>query len=506
MASKFSLESILTMHDSFTGPLQRAEGAAAGYSKRMRGHVSAMSSAWKRLGGIATAALAGISVGAAAKAITDFAERADDIARMSNILGLNTTAWQENLYAAKMADLTAEDLAGAFKKMNVNLGELGQGSGSLFTYLKKANPQLALQLLHTKDSATAFGSLMDAIAAETDVQKRAALVQAAFGKGGQGIIEMAGKYRAMVKEAHDSGGILSPEDIAAGVQLADNLKKLRISAQGFLNHVLGAGVRAIGPWVDKVRAWVGANREIINQKIEKTIDWIAGAAKTAYGIWQKWHPVILTVVGAFLALKAAMAIATVVQWALNAAMAANPVGLIILALVALIAIIIVVVRHWKEISAWITTAWENVKTFAVGIWNTVIPYLKALGGTIMAYFLTPINLIISGVVMLLDLLSKLPGSTGAAFKGAADAVRGFQGGMNQTLTGVASGNPIDMWRNAANGGNPPATYASPGTATAGSNTSHTETVRHDVAITAPRGYNLRDNGGAPVTSLALGAQ
>ncbi|MEN9360643.1 MAG: hypothetical protein RL095_2178 [Verrucomicrobiota bacterium] len=45
---------------------------------------------------------------------------------------------------------------------------------------------------------------------------------------------------------------------------------------------------------------------------------------------------------------------TAVQWAINAAMAANPVGLVVLGIVALIAAIVAVISHWGKLKAWFT--------------------------------------------------------------------------------------------------------------------------------------------------------
>jgi len=62
-------------------------------------------------------------------------------------------------------------------------------------------------------------------------------------------------------------------------------------------------------------------------------------------------------------------IATAVQWALNAAMTANPIGLIIAGIAALIAIIVLCVMNWKKITDALKTAWEWIKKVAVMLWE-----------------------------------------------------------------------------------------------------------------------------------------
>jgi hypothetical protein len=66
----------------------------------------------------------------------------------------------------------------------------------------------------------------------------------------------------------------------------------------------------------------------------------------------------------------------IAQLILNAAMSANPIGLIILAIVALIAIIVLIVTHWKEVSAVASAVWQGIltviQTVAQWIWQNLI--------------------------------------------------------------------------------------------------------------------------------------
>ena len=190
--------------------------------------------------------------------------------------------------------------------MNNNMGQLKTGTGSLYTFLKATNPQLALQLKHTNNTEEAVTLLTDAIAKETDISKRAALTQAAFGRGGQGMIEAAAHMRELREEFRKTGAGISPKDIAAAAEFHETLKRLTTRFQGFSNVILGAGVRALGPWLDKLEKWLAVNKELIKQKIEDTIKWIVQAVKDAYDIFTKWWPVIRDVTIAIVALNIAL--------------------------------------------------------------------------------------------------------------------------------------------------------------------------------------------------------
>ncbi|MDY5253977.1 phage tail tape measure protein [Veillonella caviae] len=58
-------------------------------------------------------------------------------------------------------------------------------------------------------------------------------------------------------------------------------------------------------------------------------------------------------------LRGVMAIATAAQWAFNAALSANPIGLVILAIAALIAIGVALYTYWDEVKAFFISLWES---------------------------------------------------------------------------------------------------------------------------------------------------
>lgn len=97
------------------------------------------------------------------------------------------------------------------------------------------------------------------------------------------------------------------------------------------------------------------------------------------------------------------------QWLLNAAMAANPIGLIVIALVALVAGII---WAWNNV-AWfrdgITAAWEwilttsvtvfnAVKTFIVETWNTIVTWVSEKVALFVAANVAAWNMLKTGIV------------------------------------------------------------------------------------------------------------
>lgn len=97
-------------------------------------------------------------------------------------------------------------------------------------------------------------------------------------------------------------------------------------------------------------------------------------------LWMKIQQVAVAIAqGAW---NAIVGIATALQWLWNAALTANPIGLIILGIAALIGIIVLLVTHW-----------DWVKQVAVNCWNTVMGWIKGAPDWLLA-IIAPLLLIV----------------------------------------------------------------------------------------------------------------
>jgi hypothetical protein len=152
------------------------------------------------------------------------------------------------------------------------------------------------------------------------------------------------------------------------------------------------------------------------------------------------------------------ALMTAAQWALNAAMMANPIGLIILGIMALIAVVALVVRYWEPLSTFFSGLWDGIKaTFFMG-WEVIKSLLmfSPLGLVIQAW--EPLTGFFS---MLWDGIQKACGAAidwiAEKVMGPIEKIRNFAGGIFGSDSPAAAAAP-------AGGG---AAGAEPGTVGAG---------------------------------------
>lgn len=197
---------------------------------------------------------------------------------------------------------------------------------------------------------------------------------------------------AKVNDETRYGGAVSAEyatraaTSANKLQLAKNkAAALSIQLGGVLLPIMVDAVEAVAPWIDKLGALASAYPGVTKAVLLLTAGLMVGkiaAIALAYGWsflkggWMAGKAVLLTLRTAMLLNTGALVAGTTVsksaiviskafaaaQWLVNAALAANPVGVVILALVALAAAAYMVYTRWDQIKAGALALWTDLST------------------------------------------------------------------------------------------------------------------------------------------------
>lgn len=123
----------------------------------------------------------------------------------------------------------------------------------------------------------------------------------------------------------------------------------------------------ITPWVDKMALVISHHQTAAKIFVE------VGLALGALGI------AIKLVLGLMELWSAATKILTAAQWLLDAAMDANPIGIIIVAIAALVAGLIYAFYHFKGFHDFVMGAWAAMKTVGEAVWHGLEVAFKAIG-------------------------------------------------------------------------------------------------------------------------------
>lgn len=360
--------------------------------------------------------------------VTDFAERGEQIGRTAQMLGITADAYQRLAYAAKLTDTPTEAFDMSMRKLNLAIGQGERGMGPLIKQMYRLNAPLAAQLRTVRNADEAFMDVADAVSKTTDVQRRAAIVTAAFGKAGQQMLPMLLKGREGLMELRKAALDVIPDDaLHAADRFNVGMKILKANVQSVKDQVLGFVVKAVTPYLEKAIIWLQANREIIATKIENFITRFANSLRDAKPyllfLWNaaswliKNWPLLIVVYGAW----------TAAQLALDAAMLASGIPEIVIGITAMIAAVIMVIKYWKEITGALQAAWN---------WFDRL-YNKSLILRNAIFFLaSPIWLVVEAIRTLVDLLSGRGLKSFENFippwlKGATDKLGITQQGANQ---------------------------------------------------------------------------
>lgn len=87
---------------------------------------------------------------------------------------------------------------------------------------------------------------------------------------------------------------------------------------------------------------------------------------------------------AMMAVRAATIAWTAVQWLLNAALLANPIGLVVIAIAALVAAIVLAWQHSETFRKIVIAAWDGIRAAAIALWHGVVAAWNGLVAGIQA--------------------------------------------------------------------------------------------------------------------------
>lgn len=231
-----------------------------------------------------------------------------------------------------------------------------------------------------------FGGMADYL---SDIWKKITLtvkgVLAVFQSLNGGMGEIRGELATQIKAAGLTGLVTTISRIVARIQAIFN---------GFLKAVSSMG-ETVSSMFDPVRMVVSD----LMQGIGDLFGMFTGNEVTgSVSAWESFGEVLGYVLAVFLALKVGLLAVqgvmvavsavtkawTAAQWLLNAALNANPIGLLIIGITALIAIGLWLVQNWSTISAWWNNLWEGISSWAAEKWNAIVGTITGAWDTIVA--------------------------------------------------------------------------------------------------------------------------
>jgi hypothetical protein len=374
----------------FTNSLKNVGGAIGGIG-------SAVASSTQRLLGLgATLGLTGAALNLFFQGFADATGAIGDTAERT---GISRERFQELSFAAKLSGSSAETLAGALQKMQINIGAATAGSKELKDMFKGLGINIKDASGKLKSSDALFDTFVDRISKIKDPSLQAQAAVKIFGKsatellplirgGGTGIKEMADEARRL-------GIVISDGAVREGEAFGDTLDTLHAALSGVGNTIGSAlvpqlnklGTKLIDTIVKyrpQIEAFATSFAENLPGNIEKVTGFLGDlydGVQPVISIFESLAEtfgaanLIFTALGLYIGgglLMAVLNLALALK-GLGAAITLTPVGWFLAAVMAIAGAAYIVYKNWDGIVQFFEEKWAGVKAaFSDGILNGIV--------------------------------------------------------------------------------------------------------------------------------------
>ena len=355
---------------------------------------------------------------------TDAKTAVELVSRAMNNAGISSDNYSEILdelaAASQASGISVDKLADNLTKNGATMRQLGFNTDETIAMLAQfeaagVNSETALAGLKTavknwakegKNANDEFHNVVTAIRTAPDDMAGTQAAFDAFGsKAGTELAEAirTGKfaYDEFLGTLADSQGTVN----ATYEETQDGADKAKLAIQNMKTtaaQLADTFMQKYGPQIEAAIEKVTTTLEKWAPKVEKGIQWLidhlpeieAGvvAIGVAFLAW-KVTSIITAVTTALAGMSAAEVVAAAKTWLLNAAMAANPIGLVVAAIAALVAAFVVLWKKSEKFRNFWKGLWENIKKvvkpvidFIVGVFSEAWENIKAVWSVVTKFF------------------------------------------------------------------------------------------------------------------------
>nr|DAY89103.1 MAG TPA: tail tape measure [Caudoviricetes sp.] len=407
-------------------------------------------------------------------------DAADSIQQMADQTGMSAEQIQTWQYVGDTLGTSIDTITGAQMKLTKNMQSAAKGTATQADAFKALGVSVVDSNGNLRDAQTVMMEAFGALGNVGNETERNALAMNIFGKSAADLNPLisagADQLADLAKQAQDTGSVMSGDTVAALDDFGDSMGQVQQSVTAMAGDLISSLLPTIQEMVTAFQDWMGS---IDTEKLSGIVSGfftfvkdnapniaagITGIA-TAFVAYQATMiatkiPALAMIAvteaqNAVFAIQAIQALgakgalelfagttkgASVAQWLLNAAMAANPAGIIIAAIVALVAAIVVLWNTNEDFRNAIIGIWENVKATISGVVDALVGFftktLPDAWNNLGTFFTAEVPKIVQGII---DWFNQLPEKIGYAIGQVLAGIVNF--GKN-TMTWIATQLPL----------------------------------------------------------------
>lgn len=375
-----------------TDKILEASGATDNFNRKLE---LTGTSASKASGGIGKLVGSIISLAAAKKGMDISDGYINTAARLKLINdGLHTQAeLQDKIFAsADRARGSYADMADAVAKMGLMAGDSFGSNDELIGFTELVQKSFKLGGTDKSTQQGAIRQLTQAMASGrlqgdelTTISEGAPLIYDAIAK-------YMGKSKGELKELGSQGLITSDIIKNAIFDAADGpdginarFERMPMTFGDIWNKIANGATRKFKPLIERVNKFINSDK--FNKFTDSLVNGfgaVANIAGKAFDVigkvynfisdnWDKLRPIIEGVTSAWLAYKSALLLVKVAQWAVNIAMAANPIGIAIVLLAVLVGAVVYLWETSEKFRKFWADMWSGNMKSTAKAYNAVVP-------------------------------------------------------------------------------------------------------------------------------------
>ena len=421
--------------DGITKPVGRVHEAvgkfadATGFGKMQ----SAVGGLTEKLKGLATASVGlgvgySVALGGMVAMAHKAAEAIDQVGDLASRYGVATQDIQVFGGFVEEAGGSIEDASKAIGKLNKNMSLARAGSKEMQAAFATAN--ITMDDLRKKTPSEVLFKMAEAAKGSQKEGAKLATLEALMGKSGSIMLDTLNKGGDELRERYQQmtadGALYTGEQIAQADAFDKSWRRMQRTVESVRNSMGLKLANAIQPLVDRMQAWVVANRAMLESKVDKFAAALPGVLTDVLDVFQALWGIAVKLGSAFKSLKEAvgptnavlavlapilapvvLAVGQVVfafarfAWILGSGlfiMLPKLIGLIrlvgmafmtnpILLAIGLIAAgAFLLWRNWDTVVGWLKAAWQMLGDAAVAHVQIVVGLWSGIGQALIAVF------------------------------------------------------------------------------------------------------------------------
>jgi len=419
-------------------------GAGKDVEKAGEGMGSRLMDGMNKIGKVGAVALGGALVAGVGTAMVKGFQRLDTIDQATaKLTGLG--------HSAASVDQIMNDALASVKGTAFGMGEAATTAAGAVAAGIKPGADLERTLKLVADASTiagtdmgSMGAIFNKVASSNKVQMDTinqlhdagvpalSLLADQMGVTAEEASKMASKgeidfatFQAAIESGMGGAALASGETFSGAM---DNvMASLGRMGEGLLKGIFPDMKDGLGGLLEAMAPLEEVAREV-GEGIKAAFDWIS----------QNWDWIQPFAIGIGIAVGAII-LWTGAQWLLNAALTANPIGLIIVAIGLLVGAIIWLVQNWDEVIAWIVEVWQGFVTWFGEVWEGFVNWL----GEVWEGFVNWLGEVWAGFVgFLTDVWSGFMSWIADVLNGFVSLWNGVWGAVGQFIS--------DVWNNIVN--------------------------------------------------------